>query len=458
MNETPMHPLRKLRKECNLTQRELADKTKVSEQTIMRAEKYIPISLHSRRLLCAYFQMTPEQLGLLSNEDQAGKQPLAETSPPATDERQHLIARLPHLIADGILLALNESDAQEAGGQVMDTLRRRLLQTVIALTSAPLDLDVLNDLLQGKRVIDTHSMTIYEQMLALSWESSYTSSIQHASGIVACGLNMLNDAVKHVNGMQRDHINAMLSRFYRLYSMVVRDRMDFAQAEKNGTLAIDLARELDDAELIAAALHNRSETYFRQHLYHRALTDIEQALAYADRSRAILRENIYLSAALRQTQIRGYDLEKQRQILKYLDQVERVADRGSLEEDSSFLKLNLAGVQIERAKILRQFETFKDPNNRDFKAARNAFSQARAVLSPELTSWQANILLEEAEVDLAEHDIGGCCERLLHAWKIIKAIQSPSREKRIVGLYMHCAQLEPRRAKLDQVATALGIG
>jgi hypothetical protein len=304
--------------------------------------------------------------------------------------------------------------------------------------------DFLKTLCQKSEHVDRFNMPMYERLLASGWQASYTHSIQHASGIVACGLDMLNDALKEASGIQRIHLNSMLSRFYR-------DRLDFFQAAEDEQLAIDLACELEDAELIAAALNTRAGTYIRQRRYDLALLDIERALPYADRSRDILKGVVYSTASLVRSHIKGYEKGMQTQILRDLDAVSAIASEGKLEQDSSFLKLNLAGVQIERAKVLMQFEFFKDPDQRDFKQARYAFACAHEVLQPELVSWQANILLEEADLDLAEHDVGGCCQRAIQAWKIARTIHSPSKEKRIRHLYTQCHELAPNHLQVDRL-------
>jgi DNA-binding SARP family transcriptional activator len=373
---------------------------------------------------------------------------------PSEPGLQDLRSLLTDAITQGIMEAV-----REFGGKNMDKVRRHMLQQMIGVLggSASLPLwevlhpDVLKTLCQKREHVDRYNMSMYERLLASGWQASYTHSIQHASGLVSCGLDMLNDALKDASGMQRFQINAMRSRFYRLSSIVVRDRLDFVQAAADEQLAIDLACELDDAELIAAALNTRAGTYIRQRRYGLALEDIERALPYADRSRDILKGVVYSTTSLIRSHIKGYEKDMQMHILRDLDTVSVIASKKRLEQDSSFLKLNQAGIQIERAKVLMQFEVFKDLDQRDFKQARHAFACAHEVLQPELVSWQANILLEEADLDLAEHDIDSCCRRAIQAWQIARTIHSPSKEKRIRHLYIQCQQLAPNHLQVSRL-------
>lgn len=73
MRELRVHPLRLARIQQDLTQEELAEATKLGLSTIRRAEQGFPINAKSRRLLCAYFGKTSQELGLF---ERGWKQPV----------------------------------------------------------------------------------------------------------------------------------------------------------------------------------------------------------------------------------------------------------------------------------------------------------------------------------------------------------------------------------------------
>lgn len=83
------HPLRTARSLRNLTIKQLADAAKVGISTVWRAEHNYPINAESRRRLCLYFNMTSQELGLVSQRNETF---LAE--PVQTPEQEALHALL----------------------------------------------------------------------------------------------------------------------------------------------------------------------------------------------------------------------------------------------------------------------------------------------------------------------------------------------------------------------------
>jgi hypothetical protein len=55
------------------------------------------------------------------------------------------------------------------------------------------------------------------------------------------------------------------------------------------------------------------------------------------------------------------DKQLQRKSLTILDQVGRIARKGNLEDDGSFVKLNIAGLYMDRARALTRFTNLRKP-------------------------------------------------------------------------------------------------
>ncbi len=70
MKKGETHPLRIARCQYNLTIVELAEEAKVGASTIWRAEHHYSINAESRRRLCTFFSMQPQELGLLGRAKQ----------------------------------------------------------------------------------------------------------------------------------------------------------------------------------------------------------------------------------------------------------------------------------------------------------------------------------------------------------------------------------------------------
>jgi hypothetical protein len=133
--------------------------------------------------------------------------------------------------------------------------------------------------------------------------------------------------------------------------------------------------------------------------------------------------------------------------LTYFYKAGRIARKGTLESDGSFVKTDLTSIYIERAKALRLFRRFDE--------AHNAFAIARKNLSPELTRWQVNLLIEEAKTYFAEGDVTSCCSSLIDAIPIVRAIQLQSREEPIRSLLEKCKNREPRNDAVIRLEKAV---
>src|SRR6266567_3041663 len=69
MHTTKTHPLKRARERRNLSQEELAGFTGLGIATIQRAERGKRLRPDVRQRLCDYFDRTPLELGLISEEE-----------------------------------------------------------------------------------------------------------------------------------------------------------------------------------------------------------------------------------------------------------------------------------------------------------------------------------------------------------------------------------------------------
>lgn len=60
--------------------------------------------------------------------------------------------------------------------------------------------------------LDIRRVAFYEGILTLSWVTYYTSSIERAAKNISFRLELLDDEVQSVTGVQRDQLDAMRSR------------------------------------------------------------------------------------------------------------------------------------------------------------------------------------------------------------------------------------------------------
>src|ERR1051326_9088092 len=106
MSQTKIHPLKRARERRNLSQQELADFTALGIATIQRAERGKRLRPDVRQRLCDYFDMTPLELGLISEIEE-------DTDRDKTDQHSE---------------SQQESEASKTGNN--DVNRRNFLQTL----------------------------------------------------------------------------------------------------------------------------------------------------------------------------------------------------------------------------------------------------------------------------------------------------------------------------------------
>jgi transcriptional regulator with XRE-family HTH domain len=339
------------------------------------------------------------------------------TSSPGLLPRRILLAKLLHI--PPILLGLSSVTLLEFGdGSLSDNTET--MAPALAITAA---------------------MTSYEYLLALSWELYYTSSVQKASTSVDNALQRLNSDFLHASEVKKDQRDAMLCRFYQLYSLIMRDRMELDKSRDYENQAVEIAFRLRNAELIASSLLRRARIFLRQEAYQNALADALAALPYADLSRDPLKGKCYQMAGEAQSYLAGNDRGLQEKSLAYFNKAAQIVRKGNLEPDGSFVKTDITSIYIEKADALILFDRYQE--------AHNALAVARKNLSPELTRWEVNLLLAEARAYIAEKDVSSCCYSLTDALKIVRAVNLTSKEQRICSVYETCKRLDPANISLS---------
>ena len=188
-----------------------------------------------------------------------------------------------------------------------------LLGLAIVIPGSDID-HQLDEIAGVVSIIDSQTMSMYESMLASSWELYYTSSALRAANNIDHWLHYLTNAAKEARGVQRDQLISLLCKFYQLSSVAARDRMDTQRALKDGKKAVDLAFHLENPELIAASLFRRARTYIQQQKYDAAIHDLKSAQPYADKSRDPLKGYVYQTTAETYSLVADEDRQIQRKV------------------------------------------------------------------------------------------------------------------------------------------------
>ena len=305
-----------------------------------------------------------------------------------------------------------------------------------------------NDITGIIKHIDAQRMMVYEDILTMSWELYYVGNLQSVTRNVAQWLDVLSRTAQEARGLSKHQVLAMLCRYYQLSCTVARDRMDMTQALHDSKRAIDLALQLENAELIASAYYRRIRIHLQQEHYEKAAQDTECALHYVELVRDPLKTTLYRTAAEACAPLAKGDRSLQRKCLAYLDSAARVVRKGKLEADGSFVKPDIASVQIERAAALTQFQHYKD--------AHNALMIAHEHISPYNIRRKKDLLLVEAENYLFEDELEGSCESISEALKLSRATGSRSNEKWMLSLHQQLQQRDPNHPLICRLGMELG--
>src|SRR5712692_2254617 len=206
-----------------------------------------------------------------------------------------------------------------------------------------------------------HSLDAYEGVLTLAWETYYTSSPQRSTRTVDYWLEDVTKAVHISRGILRGQLQALQCRFLQLGGVIARDRLDLTRSFRDSNAAVNLALELESAELIASSLYRRAKIYLEQQAYRLATQDLERALSYANRSRDPLRCYVYISLAEAYSLLSPDDKQLQKESLFLLEQVGSAVRKSNvLQGDGSFAKVDIPGLHMMRGDVLRRFCKLRD--------------------------------------------------------------------------------------------------
>src|SRR5579885_1195623 len=148
-------------------------------------------------------------------------------------------------------------------------------------------------------------------------------------------LRKLVEITRHARATDQDAWKSLLCRYYQLSTRIKQQCfMDAATAAKHAALAVSLAIDLQDAELIAAAFVNSACTNSQQGKLEEARKDIAAAMECVDRVRSgPLKGNIYLESANINTPFALDDLTLQNQCKAWQDKAANMLYKGTLAPD-----------------------------------------------------------------------------------------------------------------------------
>lgn len=324
-------------------------------------------------------------------------------------------------------------------GHSLNNQRRKLLQQMLGIASttlvSPLDLLLPHSSMWQRESESNSVFSLYEQLLAQSWDSYYTVSARQAVYALDLWLKFLTVAAKEACGEEQIRLLTLLCQFYQLSGVAARDRLDFHRALADGKTAIELAFHLENSELIAAALLRRAKTFVKNQNLASALQDFEAALSYAHYARDPLKGYVHQATAAMYAFLATQDHAFQSKSFHLFDYVATLIETGNLEDDHSFTKLNTAGLSIDQAQAFVLLQNQKE--------AHHVLEHARQQLGTDLIRWQTRLLTVDAEIYLVECDPQQSCVLAHHVLDLLQTTHSLSSKQQILALHQKLQQQFP---------------
>jgi len=191
-------------------------------------------------------------------------------------------------------------------------------------------------------LIEEDAYYAYEDILVMGHEYIHNGGPIDIAYRVDRRLKKLNEITRNARTSDKEAWKTLLCRFYQLSTRIKQQCiLDSTVASEHAQLAIDLAIELQDIELIASAFVNSACTNNQQGKLHEASKDIASAMECVEKVRnGPLKGNIYLEAANINTPFATHDKTLQRQCRTWQDKAATMLyKKESLESDESFSTL-----------------------------------------------------------------------------------------------------------------------
>ena len=127
--------------------------------------------------------------------------------------------------------------------------------------------------------------------------------------------------------------------------------MDFVRSVEDEHKAVEIAFRLKNAELIASSLLRRARIYIRQQDYVLAYQDAMQMLPYTDLSRDPLKGKCYQMAGEATGYVAVNDSLLQKKSMDYFNRALKIAQKGDMTPDGSFVRTDITSILIEKADV-----------------------------------------------------------------------------------------------------------
>jgi len=356
---------------------------------------------------------------------------------------------------------------------INDHERRILLAKLLRIPPALLGLDwrlvtyqdatghVTDPLSEVVGLLEEDAYYQYEDMLIMGWECLYAGKLLEIAPRIERRLHKLIAITKQAPVSQQEAWQYLLCQFYQLHTGIMVYRGADESNKKNvlhgSKEAVRLATDLEDNELLVASLFTSSQLHMDYDNYDLAQQAIQGAVERVEHVRTPLKVNVYLSAANANAMYTAHDETLEKQIQRWLEKALTLVYKGKIEQDSSFLRPNLAAVHHEKARTLMQFSRLHPTTKKYLKDARNELNMAWKAFPAELAGWRMHFCLTEAKLFVAEHDLEGGARIGIQALEAARLMGSKRGETEVATLYHDLMGLSKTNPYVHHLGVQLGI-
>ncbi len=307
---------------------------------------------------------------------------------------------------------------------IKDIKKRQLLVSLLGIPAALMSIDKDSYPVKANLAINEDQMSFFEDELAIHWGLYYTGGTTRAYRGLDTWIKTIDTfAREHRDGEWSKRTSALLISSYQLQGSIYRDMMKYSEAHIACKQSFTVAKELDDKELMAAALARRGVTYIQQQKPKEAVTFLNEALR--------LNERLGLPS------LKAYILQALSEAYAMLQQSAESWRSIALAERS----LERKGTILERSDC--QSSTTSTTAQKgvnavllhDNERAIALLERGLASYNPTLIRGRSRLVAQKAEAYYGLGDIEMCTMTATEAWTLARSVGSDKTCSRVRNLY-----------------------
>lgn len=314
---------------------------------------------------------------------------------------------------------------------------------------------------------------LYEELLAFGYEGIDNKGV---SPEMAYRFHKHQEELEKIVSIaptgEQDQWIDLLGRFYQLSLCIAQQHHKLDKALILADKAVDFALSVDDSELRGSALYRRARVHLVQGRLDQSRQDIDEAMKYAKSVTNPLTGSIHLLAAEVNSFYAKDDDKLKKQCIGWQNRVVNALYSGKIEEDGSFIRLNLSAVHHERTKTFLRFALFHTtdeqllenlqhphlrPDTTCIKEAQNAMTLAWENLQEGYAGWEKNFLITQARLLLITRDFEGSAKIVKKALHLANALHSQKVKNEVKGLHFMLSTLDKENPYVRNLGVALGV-